>query len=185
MNDRRPILGLVLTLAVLLLGAVAAPAVVQAGGGCHAPDNSVHMEADGTKVIRMDVCSFAPAVSTVPVGTAVRFLNTATNDHAVTGRAGSWGSDILGPGQEFSARFDKVGTYPYACPLHPGMVGAIVVTAEAAGPADLAAPTQPAASSGPAAPATSDPIQLALVGLAGLAVGLGLGAAAMRRRTTG
>jgi plastocyanin len=181
---RRSILALA-SLLLLTLAAVAVPAMIHAGGGCHAPDGSVHMEADGTTVIRMDVCSFAPTVSTVPVGTTVRFLNTATNDHAVTGRAGSWGSDILGPGKEFSARFDKVGTYPYACPLHPGMVGAIVVAAGAGGPADRTASTQPAASAEPAAPTTPDPLPLALAGLAGLALGLGLGAAAMRRRTTG
>ncbi len=169
--------------AVLLLTAsVVAPLVVQAGGGCHAADRSVHMEATGTTVIRMDVCSFAPTVSTVPVGTTVRFLNTATNDHSVIGRSGTWASDVLSAGDEFSARFDAVGTYPYACSLHPGMVGAIVVADGAAGQADLATAIQPTEPP----PAAPDPLPLVLVGIAGVAIGLGLGVvmSRMRARTT-
>jgi plastocyanin len=168
------------TFALLSLAAVAIPSVVMAGGGCHAgADGSTYMEGDGTTVIRMDVCSFAPTVSKVPVGTTVRFLNTATNDHAVIGRSSTWGSDILSPGEEFSARFDVAGTYPYACSLHPGMVGAIVVTDGRAGPADLTTVT---GSAEPSSPAT-DPIPLVAVGLVGLALGLGLGAVASRLRS--
>ena len=152
--SRRTRLAIALAAAAVLLAFVVVPVAVQAGGGCHAADGSVHMEATGTTVIRMDVCSFAPTVSTVPVGTTVRFLNTATNDHSVIGRSGTWGSDVLSAGDEFSARFDAVGTYPYACSLHPGMVGAIVVADGTAGQADLATAIQPTEPP----PAAPDPI---------------------------
>jgi plastocyanin len=175
-------LALLVTPLLLLVAALAAPAT-QAGGGCHVADGSVYTEGDGTSVIRMDVCSFAPTVSTVPVGTAVRFLNTATIPHQVAGRAGSWGSDILEPGQEYSARFDKVGTYPYTCPLHPGMVGAIRVGDGVVKGADLAVTTRPADP----APTQPDPTPLVLAGLLGLGIGIALGVvvARVRPRTTG
>ncbi len=65
-------------------------------------------------VVRMDACSFEPTVIHVPVGTTVRFLNTAQNEHAVSGRRQRGRSaDILGPGDEFSERFDEAGIYPY------------------------------------------------------------------------
>jgi plastocyanin len=170
------------SLALLVISAIAAPASVQAGGGCHGDGNggSAYMEADGTTVIRMDVCSFAPTVSRVPVRTTVRFLNTSTIDHAVVGRLATWGSDVLSPGKEFSQTFDGAGTYPYTCPLHAGMVGAIVVGGDQAAVPAAAGTRQP--DNGP----TGDVGALALAGLFGLAVGLGSGLifARSRSRTT-
>lgn len=174
----RRILALAST-ALLGLAAIAAPALVQAGGGCH-DDGSVYMEGEGTTVIRMDVCSFAPTVSRVPVGTTVRFLNTSTIDHAVLGRSTTWGSDILSPGKEFSERFDAAGTYPYACPLHPGMLGAIVVGGDqAAVPAAAAVTEGSAENERPAA----DVSAFAMAGLFGLAVGVGSGLVVARSRS--
>jgi len=177
---------LVSTFALLSLAAIAIPTVVVAGGGCHAgADGSTYMEGDGTTVIRMDTCSFAPTVSRVAPGTTVRFLNTATIQHQVVGRAATWGSVLLDPGQEHSETFAAAGIYPYTCPLHPGMVGAIVVGDGQAPAADLAVASPSAAETAPAmddtAPPT-DPIALVVTGLAGLGVGLGIGALAMRSR---
>jgi hypothetical protein len=140
------------------------------------------MEADGTTVIRMDVCSFAPTVSRVPVGTRVRFLNTSTIEHAVVGRLTTWGSEILSPGTEFSQTFEAAGTYPYTCPLHVGMVGAIVVGGDQAAAPAAAVTRQPTENDGP----TGDVGPLGVAGLVGLAVGLGSGLAVarLRRRTT-
>jgi plastocyanin len=187
----RSILAFLATLAMLSLAMVAIPTLVRAGGGCHAgADGSTYMEGDGTAVIRMDVCSFAPTVSRVAVGTTVRFLNTADIQHQVLGRSATWGSVLLDPGQEHSERFQAAGVYPYTCPLHPGMVGAIVVGEAAAGGAGdqsgdlaVATPTQPAENTPTSA---FDTTSLAVAGLAGLGLGLGLGALAMRsrRRTT-
>jgi len=177
---------LVSTFALLSLAAIAIPTVVVAGGGCHAgADGSTYMEGDGTTVIRMDTCSFAPTVSRVAPGTTVRFLNTATIQHQVVGRSATWGSVLLDPGQEHSETFAAAGIYPYTCPLHPGMVGAIVVGDGQAPAADLAVASPSAAETAPAmddtAPPT-DPIARVVTGLAGLGVGLGIGALAMRSR---
>ena len=186
MKRRISTLVLVPTFALLSLAAIAIPTVVVAGGGCHAgADGSTYMEGDGTTVIRMDTCSFAPTVSRVAPGTTVRFLNTATIQHQVVGRSATWGSVLLDPGQEHSETFAAAGIYPYTCPLHPGMVGAIVVGDGQAPAADLAVASPSAADTAPAmddtAPPT-DPIALVVTGLAGLGVGLGIGALAMRSR---
>ena len=177
----------------LLLGGSTVPAM--AGGGCHGPDGTSYTEGPAT-VVRMDVCSFQPTVVRVPVGTIVRFLNTAPNDHAVAGRGQSWVSDdLLRPGAEFSERFDEAGVYPYACPLHVGMVGAVIVgnatAADGSGTEAAAAPVTAGDDAGTApseaeADAAATPIAAAAVaGLAGGAIVglLGAGFVAARRRS--
>ena len=189
---RRTVAALVVGLALLVL-ASAAPLVARAGGGCHvAGDGSAYTEGDAT-VIRMDTCSFAPTVVRVPEGTAIRFLNTATVQHQVVGRAQTWGTVLLDPGDERSVRFDDAGTFPYMCPLHPGMTGAIVVGSGeggAAPPAAVADPdpaahatASPVAAGAPPSPDPMPVVPLALAGLAGLAIGLLAGR--VRPRTTG
>jgi plastocyanin len=114
-------------LLVPLLLATVAVAPAMAGGGCHGIDGTVHTEGPST-VVRMDVCSYAPTVVHVPVGTEVRFLNTAQVDHLVVGESQTWGTESeLAPGEEYSRTFADKGVFPYSCPLHPGMVAAVVV----------------------------------------------------------
>ena len=123
---RRSIAATTLVPFLLIVAALAAPAT-RAGGGCHGNDGSAYTESVGNTVIRMDVCSFSPTINRVPIGASVRFLNTSNVEHAVVGRAGTFASQILAPGAEYSSTFAAAGTYPFSCPLHPGMVGAIVV----------------------------------------------------------
>jgi plastocyanin len=153
---RRTLISIVAVISFLLLLA-AVPAVVRAGGGCHQPglDGSTYTEGPAT-VVRMDVCSFAPTIARVPVGTAVRFLNTSNGPHAVLGRSGTWASETLQPGDEYSATFTSEGTYPFECPLHPGMVGAIVVGDGALDGAPGAAAPAAAVTSPPPRSATTD-----------------------------
>ena len=151
----RFVLRLIAATSLLLASVGVAP--VSAGGGCHGEDGSVHSEGDAT-VVRMGPCSFSPTVVHVPAGTEVRFLNTAQVDHLVVGESQTWGTQFaLVPGKELARTFAEKGVYPFSCPLHPGMVGAIVV-----GGADAAAVPPPAAAGGdsravgnaaPAAPA--------------------------------
>ena len=92
---------------------VANPIATQAGGGCHIDDGQGYSEG-AASVVRMDVCSFEPTVVRVPVGTNVRFINTAPNDHAVSGRRNTWGTDILAPGAEFSIDSRRPASTPSA-----------------------------------------------------------------------
>jgi plastocyanin len=181
---RSSIAAAVLVPFLLLIGFAVAPLAANAGGGCHGP---VSPPGDGeSSVIKIDGCMYFPTVSRVPVGTTVRFLNTGEVFHNVTGVSGSWASDELQPGDEFRQTFTAPGVYPFACTLHPGMNGAIVVgddtAAVAQPPAQLATSTEPAEQSTSGTDATT----VAAVGVGALVVGLGLGVlgAGMRRRTT-
>lgn len=185
--SRRSIIPTILVPFLLLIAALAAPAT-HAGGGCHVPDGSVYTEGEST-VIRTDTCSFSPTIARVPVGTSVRFLNTSTIDHAVVGRAGTFDSQILSPGAEYSAKFAAAGTYPFSCPLHPGMVGAIVVGGDAAAAPAPATPALASTSAETTSPETGgvDLMPLAIAGVAGLGIGalagvLAAGAITARRR---
>jgi plastocyanin len=97
-----------------------------AGGGCmHGTGPTT---GRGHEVQMVDAC-FTATVLYVDRGTEVTWTNGDEMDHDVVGVGGSWGDpgQTLAPGDSVSYRFDADGVYPYACWIHPGMVGAIVV----------------------------------------------------------
>ena len=79
------------------------------------------------KIILIDNYSFSPAEIKIGKGTEVVWKNSDGVDHTVTAADGSFDSGTLGPGGEYKKRFDKPGTYPYICEMHPSMAGSIVV----------------------------------------------------------
>src|SRR5436309_10342186 len=122
------LVGLLALPALLLIGLVAAPAA-SAGDPCYhgftIPPRTTASEVQ----IKVAPCAFAPTVTTVAVGSTVTFFNGPDFTHLITGANAEWGSrDVeLKPGHEISYTFDKPGIYPYACALHRGMSGTIVV----------------------------------------------------------
>jgi plastocyanin len=70
---------------------------------------------------------FAPAALTVGVGATVTWTNKDDEPHTVVSDAGLFRSGALDTGESFSFKFDRPGTYRYACSIHPRMVGTIVV----------------------------------------------------------
>ena len=183
---RRSIATAALVPFLLLIAALAAPAT-QAGGGCHGP---VTPPGDGeASVVKIDGCMFYPTIARVPVGTAVRFLNTGEVPHNVTGVVGTWASGELANGAEYRHAFAAPGVYPFACTLHPGMNGAIVVGGDAPLAAAPAAPamTTTSADATPTETSAVDLAPLAITGLAGLGIGaiggaLAAGVISARRR---
>jgi plastocyanin len=122
------LLGLVATGTVLAVWLVAAP-IVSAGDPCyHGFDMPKDTAATATEV-KLLPCAFAPTITTVPVGAKVTFVNGPDFTHLITGANQAWGSrDVeLTPGKTASYEFDTAGVYPYACALHRGMSGVIVV----------------------------------------------------------
>lgn len=107
----------------LLAAVVTVPA--QAGGGGHCPNPT--SDRRGSEVTLSLNC-FVPGILRVPSGTDVTFTNTDGAPHTVTGLGFSWGDerDLL-KGDAVTLRFQKDGVFPYACLLHPGMIGAVVV----------------------------------------------------------
>jgi plastocyanin len=89
-----------------------------------------HASAVVSTAVRVRIVdnAFKPKVVTVPRGTRVRWVNRGTAVHSVKGRTGSWGSDLLQPGDRYGRVFRKAGTYAYYCTVHPTMRGTIVVT---------------------------------------------------------
>lgn len=120
---------------VTTIGIGVAPA--SAGGGCHRAAAGGQSEAAGTLVELSSNC-MTPTVLHTERGGTVTFVNVDPVQHNLFGT--TWGFDTLAPGVSFTQTFDEDGTYPYACTLHPGMVGAVVVGEQAAPPAAAASP---------------------------------------------
>ena len=160
---------------LLVMGLAAAPAVV-AGDPCyHGFDIPARTEGAETQ-IKVAPCAFAPTVTHVAVGSRVTFFNGPGFTHLITGANGEWGSkDVeIQPGQEISYTFTQAGIYPYACALHRGMSGTIVVgnttSIAPAAPAAPASPSQADASESPA-PAGVGLGLVVVVGAAGVVLG--------------
>src|SRR5215475_8987297 len=79
-------------------------------------------EAPATIVLAREFM-FAPASLTVAAGSTVTWTNNDDEPHTVVSESGLFRSAALDTHESFSFRFDKPGTYRYACSIHPRMVG--------------------------------------------------------------
>jgi plastocyanin len=172
---RRTILSAAFTLAF-----VAVPTGATAGGGCYS-DHPSQPEA-ATKVV-IDHACFGPTVAALPLGGTLTWENKSGLDHNLTGPAVQFTE--LPDGATHSVTFAEAGIYVYACTIHPGMSGAVVVGAAAAPTAAPAAPVTPPVATTPIA---TTPVATESGGptAPGWAVGafaiLGTGALVLRRR---
>lgn len=73
-----------------------------------------------------------PAVTVVPMGADVIWTNKGNAIHGVGGDG--FASPTLMPGQTFTQRFDRPGSYDYADTANPDMTGTVLVVAGAAHP---------------------------------------------------
>lgn len=108
--------------------ALSAPVPALAGGVCHGEPRS---EVATANVVTDHAC-FDPVVNRVDPGTTVTWRNDSAEQHNLVGNADVFGAHDLGPGSSVRIRFDKPDTFPYACTLHPGMIGVVLVSAPAA-----------------------------------------------------
>jgi plastocyanin len=114
-----------------------APAVAGGGGHCEEP----LAEGNGTHVEMIDAC-FTPAILTIGVDETIRFTNRDDMAHNVAPAGWGWGHvDEMWKDESFSATFDEAGVYPYACSLHPGMTGTVIVEDDPAAAATTSAAT--------------------------------------------
>jgi len=77
--------------------------------------------------VKIDNFSFGPQSITVPAGTKVTWKNRDDIPHTVVSTDGAFKSRVLDTDESFSFTFDKPGTYPYFCSVHPKMTGTVVV----------------------------------------------------------
>jgi len=113
----------------VLVASMAFAAPVAAGDPCyHGFEIPTRSEASETQ-IKMMPCAFAPTVTRVKVGATVEWFSGPDFVHLLTGANQEWGSrDVeVQPDSVVAYRFDKPGVYPYACALHRGMSGTIIV----------------------------------------------------------
>jgi plastocyanin len=156
-------------------GAMAGVGTAAAGGGGHcAPD-----EAEGSRIELIDAC-FTPSTLLAEPGETITFVNRDGFEHNVSGTG--WGHyEDMSQGDRFTASFEDVGIYPFACTLHPGMNGVIVVGGGSG--ATTLADAAPPSSQGPAERAGS--MSAVAAGAVGLLVGAaaGAGLTMVRRRS--
>lgn len=161
--------------------ALAIPVATLAGDPCYHGFDMPSRSDEATAEIKLAPCAFLPTVARVAPGTTVTFFNGPDFSHLITGAGQAWGDrDVeLAPGATISYRFDEPGVYPYACALHRGMSGTIVV-GDGGAPGGVATT---AATPGGGTGIDSAPIGAAL-GAASLAALAGLAWLSRRRRRT-
>ena len=81
-----------------------------------------------TREIAIASFAFSPASVTVKAGTNVKWTNKDGAPHSIVSSDGQFtASSVLSNGGSYQFKFDKPGTYNYACGLHPSMSGQIIV----------------------------------------------------------
>jgi plastocyanin len=111
---RRSIARLSLWMAALALAATACASQGSAG-----PPPSVEGQAVAVRDYQ-----FEPTSLTVEAGTTVTWVWEGRAPHDVVGQRFESKAQSSGT---FRHRFERPGTYPYECTIHPGMEGSIVV----------------------------------------------------------
>jgi plastocyanin len=98
------------------------------GGGGGGGEQQAPAATSGGAQVSMKDIKFNPSTVNVKVGDTVTWTNDDTVGHDVTGdgfKSGSAGG--LSGGDTFKHKFAKAGTFKYACTVHPGMTGEVVV----------------------------------------------------------
>jgi plastocyanin len=74
-------------------------------------------------VVNQKQLTFIPEELTIAAGDTIRFTNgDRTAHHIMTNDNGlSISSPLLPPGNDFSVKMDKPGTYTFGCHIHPKM----------------------------------------------------------------
>jgi plastocyanin len=80
-----------------------------------------------TAAVNIDNFVFGPQTITVPVGATVTWTNKDDIPHTSVSTDGVFKSKVLDTDETFSYKFEKAGTYPYYCTIHPKMTGKVVV----------------------------------------------------------
>lgn len=115
-----------------------APATDAAGNVVTPPFNLMADEAGSDSqtaaaTVRLREFAFGPETLTIPVGSAVSWINDDGFGHTVTSDDDLFGSDTLGESDRYTFTFSEVGTFHYYCRFHggpggSGMAGVVEVT---------------------------------------------------------
>ena len=109
----------------LVLAAPLAPAAAQSTTAAASAAAAAPAVTPGIVIARDFM--FAPLTVTIPAGATVTWTNRDDEPHSVVSDTGLFRSGALDTNESFTFRFDKPGTYHYACSIHPRMTGTITV----------------------------------------------------------
>jgi plastocyanin len=143
-------------------GAAAAGQVAGASGQIESAPAAAGTTDSAIQPVAVQVADneFKPNTATVAAGGTVTWTLVGAAAHTVTADDQSFNSGLLKPGETFQHTFTTLGSFTYACLVHPGMTGTIEVV-----PPEQAAATQQAApisGSGPQAQqSASQPVTIA------------------------
>ena len=87
----RRIIAAVSTLVLIMLAGVFAVPVARAGDPCFHDMSRPPVTEGSVTTVRIDTCVFLPTIARVPVGATVRFVNSSSMEHQVTGANLAWG----------------------------------------------------------------------------------------------
>jgi len=105
-----------------LLGLVAVLHVVAASGSARTS------RARPARVnVAIENYAFQPDPITISAGTTVVWTNHDEVAHTVVSVDKLFSSPELEPSRSFEFTFNKAGTFPYSCTLHPEMKGKVIV----------------------------------------------------------
>jgi plastocyanin len=156
-----------------MIAVTACMATAHAGGGGHCEPS----EGDAGVVDLSGAC-FLPSTLHADTGETITFVNRDPVAHNVSGTG--WGQyEDLAQGERVTTSFADPGIYPFACTLHPGMNGVILVGQTGASEATAAA--QPITRSTRGADDGNSWIVAAAIGLL-IGSAVGAGAMSARRR---
>jgi plastocyanin len=82
--------------------------------------------AAGAAEVELRFQEFAPSVVDLLPGESVDWANISERRHTITAEDGSFDYESQ-PGDRLSRAFDTVGSFPYHCTIHDGMIGEINV----------------------------------------------------------
>jgi Icc protein len=90
-------------------------------------EEQMKASAGGSHDIVVENRRFNPAVTVVPVGATVTWINRSDVPHAIVSAERHFRSPVLDGDQRFLHRFDAAGTYAYVSSIDPTLVGHVVV----------------------------------------------------------
>jgi plastocyanin len=90
------------------------------------PENTPIPESTSIDVSIQDF-TFIPSEIRISVGDTITWTNNDNTDHTVLANDGSFSSEVLQTGHQFSFKFEESGTFEYICGIHPTMQGTIIV----------------------------------------------------------
>jgi plastocyanin len=115
------------TIRILGTGVLLVAGVQFAGGKIGRTQPAPQAAQEMTATVKIDNFSFAPPSLQIKAGTKVTWTNADDIPHTVVSDDKVFKSKALDTDDKFSYTFDKPGTYPYFCSLHPKMTAKVVV----------------------------------------------------------